>query len=131
MDLVRYSQVVVKNSKIEGKGVFATHDFKKGDIVIKWDVSHQLTSKQVERLSKNEKKYVAFLDNKYVLMQPPACYVNHSCDANTYAKNFCDIAKRYIETGEEITGNYSENETHGFEMRCTCGSTKCRKIIRK
>jgi SET domain-containing protein len=125
------NDIQVKNSKIEGRGIFAAHDFKKGDIVIKWDVSHTLTEMQVENLSKNEKKYVAFLNNKYILMKPPACYVNHSCDANTCAKNFCDIAKRDIKKGEEITGDYSEDETPGFEMKCNCGSKQCKKIIKR
>jgi len=28
--------VVVKKSKISGKGVFASRDFKKGEIVLRW-----------------------------------------------------------------------------------------------
>ena len=32
--------VAVKKSKIEGLGVFALRDFKKGEIVIKWDIAH-------------------------------------------------------------------------------------------
>jgi len=123
--------IIVKKSKIEGKGVFAARDFKKGEIVIKWDISHTLSKSEVEKLSKEEKKYVSFLDGKYILMQPPATYVNHSCDANTYSKNFCDVAKRDIKKGEEITGDYSENETPGFSMKCHCGSKKCRKIVRR
>lgn len=125
------TDVIVKKSKIEGLGVFASRNFKKGEVVIKWDVSHQLTSEEVKNLQTQEKRYVAFLDGKYILMQPPARYVNHSCDVNTYAKNFCDIAKRDIKKGEEITGDYSENETPGFEMVCHCGSKNCCKIIKR
>ena len=123
--------VIVKRSKIEGRAVFAARDFKKGEIVVKWDVSHRLTAKDVKRLSIDEKKYVAYMDHKYILMQPPARYVNHSCDANTYAKDFCDVAKRDIKKGEEITGDYSEDETPGFEMKCNCRSRNCKGIIRR
>lgn len=123
--------IIVKKSKIEGSGVFAGRDFKKGEIVIKWDILHQLTAEEVKKLPESQKRYVTFLEGKYILMQPPARYVNHSCDANTYTDNFCDIAKRDIKEGEEITGDYSEDETPGFEMECSCGSKDCRKVIRR
>ena len=121
--------VVVKRSKINGYGVFAARDFKKGEIVIKWDISHQLNKKDVDKLSNKDKKYIAYYKKKYILNQRPAKYVNHSCKANTYIKNFCDVAKRNIKKGEEITGNYSEDKHSGFEMKCTCGNKNCRKTI--
>ena len=129
--IINMADIVIKKSKIEGKGVFAARNFKKGETVIKWDISHQLTPQEVKRLPKKKKKYVAYINEKYILMQPPAKYVNHSCDANTYANHFCDIAKRNIKKGEEITGDYSEDETPGFEMKCNCGSKNCRKIIKR
>jgi SET domain-containing protein len=122
--------IVVKESKIQGKGVFASRNFKKGEIVMKWDISRQLTKSEVDKLSENEKRYVAYVDRKYILMQPPARYVNHSCDANTYAENFCDIAKRDIKKGEEITGNYAEEDIPEQSFECKCGSKNCRKIIK-
>ena len=124
------SDIIVKKSKIDGKGVFAGRDFKQGEIVIKWNVSHKINPKEIKKLSEQEKNYVAFFNGKYIIMQSPAKYVNHSCDANTYAKNFCDVAKRNIKKGEEITGDYSENELSGFEMKCNCGSKNCKKLIK-
>ena len=53
-------------------------------------------------------------------MQKPERFVNHSCDANTTAKNFCDIAKRNISKGEEITGDYSEELPPNTYMECKC-----------
>jgi SET domain-containing protein len=123
------SDVIVKKSKIEGLGVFASRNFKKGEVVIKWDISHQLTSKEVKKLSESEKRYVAFLDGKYILMQSPAKYTNHLCDANIYVDNFCYVAKRDIKKGEEVGEDYSEDETPGFKMKCNCGNKNCRKII--
>ncbi|MFH0970078.1 MAG: SET domain-containing protein [Candidatus Diapherotrites archaeon] len=122
--------IVVKESKINGKGVFASRNFKKGEIVVKWDITHQLTKKEVDRLSENEKRFVAYAEGKYILMQPPTRYVNHSCDANTYVDNFSHVAKRDIKKGEEITDDYSKDETPGFEMKCTCGSKNRRSIIK-
>ena len=122
--------IIVKESKIDGKGVFASRNFKKGEIVVKWDISRQLTKEEVDKLSGNEKRYVAYMEGKYILMQPPARYVNHSCDANTYADNFCDIAKRNIKKGEEITGDYAEEDIPGQSFECKCGSKNCRRIIK-
>lgn len=122
--------VIVKDSKIHEKGVFANRDFKKGYIVIKWDTSHVLNKEEVDNLSEIEKRYVSYDGEKYILMQPPARYVNHSCEANTTIKNDCDVAKRDIKKGEEITGDYSEDLAPDFEMKCNCGSKKCRGIIR-
>ncbi len=125
------ADVIVRKSKIDGLGVFASRDFKKGEIVIPWDVSHQLTTVEVKNLPKEKKRYIANLDGKNILMQSPANYVNHSCDANTHADNFCDIAKRDIKKGEEITSNYSKTEISGFEMICHCGSKNCRGVIKR
>lgn len=123
--------VIVKKSRIHGKGVFAARNFKKGEVVLKWDTAHELSSEQVKRLPLHEKKYVTFFHGKYVLMQPPERFVNHSCDSNTTAKNFSDIAKRDIKKGEEITADYSEECVPGLNMKCKCGSRKCRGIIHK
>ena len=97
------ADVIVKDSKIEGLGVFAARDFKKGKVVVKWDISRKLSKEEAENLPEDEKKYVAFYGEKYVLQLPPARHVNHSCEANTFVKDFCDIAKRDIKKGEEIT----------------------------
>ena len=121
--------LIVKKSKIEGNGVFAGRNFKTGEIVVKWDISHHLTPEEVKVIPETEKKYVAYFKGKHILMQPPAKYVNHSCDANTYVNDFCDIAKRDIKKGEEITANYSETMDINEFMKCNCGSKNCRGLI--
>lgn len=118
--------VTVRTSKINGKGVFAKRDFKKGEIVIRWDTSHPLTSDDAK--NRKDKKFLTCVNNKYYLSQPPAKYVNHSCEANTFLKNFCDVAKRKIGKYEEITTDYGKDASIK-EMHCACGSKKCRKII--
>jgi len=125
------ADVVVKKSRIHEKGVFAARDFKKGEVVLKWDVSNQLTKEGVKRLPEKERKrYVTYLDGKIILMGLPERYVNHSCEANTTPKNYCDVTIRDIKKGEEITSDYSKQCDPDFKMRCDCGSKKCRKIIR-
>ncbi|HDL02314.1 MAG TPA: SET domain-containing protein-lysine N-methyltransferase, partial [Candidatus Pacearchaeota archaeon] len=105
--------VVVKDSNIEGKGVFANKDFKKGEVVLRWNISHRLTIDDVNKISDKEKRYVNFHKGVYLFMQIPERYVNHSCEANTYIKDFCDIAKKDIKEEEEILSNYEEDNIPG------------------
>ena len=111
--------IVVKKSKISGKGVFAKRDFKKGELVLKWN-RKILTKLEAGKLNTKQKHYLYQEGNKYFLMQPPEKYVNHSCEANTVAKNKSDIAIRNIKKGEEITSSYAN-----FSFKCKCGSKKC------
>ncbi len=127
---MKSDNVIVKNSSIEGKGVFALRDFKKGEVVLHWNISHTLPKEKVDQMTDEEKKYISFLNDKYVVMQEPEKYVNHSCEPNTTAKNFCDVAIKDIRKGEEITTNYTEELPPDTSMKCNCGSKNCRKIIR-
>ncbi|MDD5066936.1 MAG: SET domain-containing protein, partial [bacterium] len=119
-----------RNSTIEGQGVFALRNFKKGEIVLQWDISHTLSEEKVKKISSEGKKYISFLKGKYIIMQEPEKYVNHSCEPNTTAKYFCDVAVRDIMKDEEITADYAEELPPRTYMECRCGSRKCRKIIR-
>ena len=121
--------VIVKNSKIQGKGVFANLNFKKGDIVMKWDASMILTEKEAKKIPKRYKKYMVFYKGKYILAQSPEKYLNHSCGPNTKEGKLCDVAIKNINKGEELTTDYSMDVPHHYKMKCTCGSKKCRKII--
>jgi SET domain-containing protein len=122
--------IIIKDSEIDGKGVFAKRDFKEGEIIIDWaDCSEKLTKEQFDKLSEDEKRYVSFVDEVCVLMKSPAKYVNHSCDANTYVVDFCDVAKKDIKSGEEITGDYISEDAPISGFKCNCGSNKCKGIL--
>lgn len=121
--------VSVKESKIEGKGVFAERDFKKGEVVLKWDTKNLLTEDEVAKMPPDERSYVSYFKGKYILMQEPERYVNHACEANTYAKDFADVALRDIKKGEEITADYTDEHLPGVGIQCKCGSVSCRGII--
>lgn len=122
---MKTDDIIVKHSTIHGKGVFAKRDFKVGEIVMHWDKSNILTTEEFNNLTDNEKRYVSLVDGIYIQMQAPEKYVNHSCDSNTTAKNFCDIASREIKKGEEITANYINNSSSSLKYKCNCGSKKC------
>jgi len=120
----------VKKSKINGKGVFALKNFKKGETILKWDLSVKLTKEQTKKLQEKEKQYLYKLKKGFVLLQPPERFVNHSCKANTNVKNYCDVAVRNIKKGEEITANYLKQDTPSFIMKCNCREKNCKKTIK-
>ncbi len=53
--------IIIKKSKINGKGVFATKDFKKGEIILKWK-PRLLNAEELKLLSKKEKTYTIQID---------------------------------------------------------------------
>jgi len=120
--------VIVRKSDIEGKGVFAARDFKKGEIVLDWSDSPILTSEQAE--VPEGKKYIYYGKDKRILVKPPARFVNHSCDPNTFIRDFFGIAKRDIKKGEEITEDYSKENNPYLKIKCNCGSKNCKRIVK-
>jgi len=120
--------VIVKKSKIHGRGVFANKDFKKGEIVIKYNLK-KLTEEEFNNLSERGKHYTSKENREYLLFPSPERYVNHSCNPNTNPINKCDVAIKDIKKGEEITTDYSKDNVPGLNMKCNCGDKDCKKII--
>ena len=120
--------IIVKNSKIHGKGVFANRDFRKGDVVVKHRLK-ELSVEEYNKLSSREKHFVGIDKKKCLLFLPPARYVNHSCNPNTKVKGKTDVAIKNILKGEEITTYYKDDYVQ-FKMACNCGSKNCRGIIK-
>ncbi len=123
--------IIVKRSKIHGKGVFANRDFKKGEIAVKYHLK-PLSEEEFNSLSKSEKRFTSFEDGKYWLFPSPERYVNHSCSPNaaTNLKAKHDAAIKEIKKGEEILIDYSSDNIPGLNMKCKCGSKNCKKVIK-
>ncbi len=126
---MKKKDIIIKDSIINGKWIFANRDFSKWDIVLSWDISHILTDSEISSLENKDKKYISFIDNKYILMQSPEKYCNHSCNPNTMTNNFCDIAIRDIKKWEEITSDYSLGVPLGISIKCNCGAPNCKKTV--
>jgi SET domain-containing protein len=77
-------KVVVKNSKIKGKGVFAAKNFKKGETILFWHPKATISKKDISSLSKYEQNHITYIGKgKYIVMGIPERFVNHSCEPNT------------------------------------------------
>ena len=121
--------VEIRESGIQGKGLYALREFKIGEVVLQWDLSHTIPTHEVAALADEERRYTHPLDDgRTLIVQAPERFVNHSCDNNTEVRNFCDVAIKLIRVGDEITSDYgSDGAAVSFE--CCCGSANCRGRI--
>src|SRR6476661_4136631 len=99
-------KVVVRDSPIHGQGVFAARRIEPGEVII--DGCRRVLSEQaVEALPEADRIFVSVIDGQNILMEPPARFVNHSCNPNARGSDRQDIAIRIIEAGEEVTVDYA------------------------
>jgi uncharacterized protein len=125
--------VEVRQSGIEGLGVFAMRPFRKGEAI------HELDdSRIVDDLHPlgpgDDARHCDYLEaGTVVLMQPPERHINHSCDPNSYVKTLRGrrlvIALSDIQPGEEITYDYSINGGGDTVWTCHCSAARCRHQI--
>lgn len=103
--------VIIGKGNLAGKGVYANRDFKKGEVVIKYNLK-PLTEEEFENLPESEKMFTHTHWGTINLYSEPERYVNHSDNPNTYQDliNQCDIALRDIKKGEEITSDATKDD---------------------
>jgi SET domain-containing protein len=103
--------VIIGKGNLAGKGVYANRDFKKGEVVIKYNLK-PLTEEEFENLPESEKMFVHEHSSIINLYSEPERYVNHSENPNTYQDliNKYDIALRDIKKGEEITTDATKDD---------------------
>lgn len=129
---MEFENVIVKESSIAGRGLFAKRNLKNGEVifeflgpVIKYSFTpNYRTGPHWLNLGKN---MWGMPMNK-----SPWRYINHSCRANGGLRACTKVvACRNIAKGEEVTIDYSITEGNGlWRMKCRCGLPVCRRIIR-
>ena len=118
--------IEIRQSTISGRGVFARRQFRKGETVLRWDVSRKIRRDRIDSLSSEEHHFLNPFDNTFfVLLGEPERYVNHSCANNTRVEQFTDVAVRDILRGEEITSDYRSGGS-AVDFVCRCGAPNCR-----
>lgn len=129
------AKVIVRESSINGMGVFALESIAKGELVLAIDDSRIVTPEFPLDESKGELEYHCdyLAGGKVVLMPFPERHINHSCDPNTFVKTILGIryvfALRPIAIEEEVTYDYCINGFGDTLWPCNCGSARCRKTI--
>lgn len=114
------SDVIIGNGNLDGKGVFANRDFKKGEVVIQYQLK-PLTVEEFNNLPEAEKRYTHTHNGQIYLYSEPERYVNHSANGNVVQdlEKQCDIALRDIRKGEEITASATKDDT-GLLKKVDC-----------
>lgn len=103
--------VIIGKGDLDGKGIYANRDFKKGEIVIKYNLK-SLSVEDFGNMPKEEKKFIHKHSGTMYLYSEPERYVNHSDNPNThqdFAKE-ADVAVRDIKKGEMITTDSTKDD---------------------
>lgn len=96
--------VTIGKGKLAGKGVYAARDFKKGELVVPYNLK-ELTQDEFNVLPISEREWTHSFWGKIYFFPKPARYVNHSDNPSTYPDldKMGDYALRPIKKGEAIT----------------------------
>lgn len=121
-----------KDSEIHGRGAFAKTAIETGTRVIEY-AGRKITKAESLRECERSNFYIFSIDEKFDLdgnvEWNPARFINHSCAPNCEAVWIDDriwiVAVREIESGEEITFNYSYDLEGYKEHPCRCGAENC------
>jgi len=109
-------------SPIEGKGLFAKRQIRKGEIVaIKGRIAAS---------------YIQIADGFFLGAHTAAevrrnkMFINHSCAPNLGIRGqIMFVALRDIRAGEELTYDWAMEENGPGHTRCRCGARRCRGVL--
>ena len=128
----------ISESKIGGRGGFATQDIKTGEEIAKF-TGKIMNHKEIHNLIiKGEERCddpLQIDDDEFMDIDNNAYFFNHSCNPNAGISHKADlIAIKDIKKGEEITFDYSATvgkniDYKTWHMDCACGALNCRKVL--
>jgi SET domain-containing protein len=132
----RSAKTEVRISPIHGRGLFATANIGKDEIVAVKG-GHIVTREQLREITPRlgpveiqigDDLFIApVTDDERELSM---LYSNHSCDANLGMRGeITFVAMRDIETGEELTHDWCTTDDDDYSVECKCGAANCRKIL--
>lgn len=127
-------KVEIRDKSLNGKGIFAKENIKKGEIVfIKG--GHILTRNQIFS-SGVINSYFPISDEYFIGAtnkeeeKKIKLYQNHSCNPNVGLHGeITFVAMRDINKDEELTVDYAFIDNEEYKFECTCGSENCRRIV--
>jgi SET domain-containing protein len=139
-------RTVVSKSSIQGRGVFATQPFEKGEVVMEYtgELVRPIIADARESFYKQYGlgDYVFRLtDSVYIdatFKGNNARFINHSCEPNCKSlvvniegeAKIIIISARDIEAGEELSYDYKFDwEDEKKKEECRCGALNCKKYL--
>jgi len=124
----------IHESKIHGRGIFATCAIPEGTKLIRFK-GQILTDKECEDLPVDKRDCILYIGNglniDVSIEENLSKWINHSCDPNLHSPDESDdfwiITKRNVTEGEELTLFYSDEFFNCFgRSKCNCNSDICK-----
>jgi len=132
----------LRTSRIAGTGLFATNAIEEGELIWRDDPDEpRFSVREIRSWPPGKRlrfyRYAYQVDDEWYAgceegrPYDPTYVMNHSCDPTTwFLDDHTGVARRRVETGEEITYDYATSEIdRTWRMKCRCGSTLCRGVI--
>lgn len=126
----------VKQSAIEGRGLFAAESINKGEVVaVKGGyVFNRAKLNELQKLLGAAEIQIG--DDLFIgplgeeEREGGMIFSNHSCEPNIGVQGqIVFVAMRDIREGEELTHDWATTDDDHYEMLCRCGAPNCRKVI--
>lgn len=118
--------VEVGEAGSKGRGVYARRSFDEGEFIFRRRHTRTFPAAELDRATEWERTHLCELGfDRFAVLAPPGCYLNHSCDPNAMRHGVKILAWRPIDRGEEIAIDYRLNAFDGSSWRCDCGSENC------
>jgi uncharacterized protein len=127
----------VQESKIHGRGLFATADIAK-DEMIAVKGGHIVDGKTLREkitpvlgpveIQIGDDLFIAPVSDEE--RESSMLYLNHSCDPNLGVHGeITFVAMREIGSGEELTHDWAMTDDDDYSIECNCGAPDCRKTL--
>jgi SET domain-containing protein len=140
---------VIRRSKIQGKGGFATRLIRKGARIIEYlgeRISHEEGDRRYDDDTMQRHHTFLFVVDKRIVIDAgkhgnDARFINHSCDPNCEAvieaRRVFIEALRTIQPGDELSYDYAyerddatlKGKAADAQYPCHCGAENCRGTI--
>ena len=127
-------KVVIRDSYIHERGMFANQQIVKGEVVF---IKGGHILKRKELFSSGVINSYHPLDDVYLLgatnleeEDEIKLYINHSCNPNCGIRGeITFVAMRDINVDEELTIDYAFLDNEDYSFACTCGEPTCRSVV--
>ena len=133
----RSPKTEVRESKIHGRGLFATAEIAKDEIVAVKG-GHIINGKTLREQVTPHLGPVEIQIDQDLFIAPVTeeeredsmLYSNHSCNPNLGMRGeITFVAMRDIRAGEELTHDWATTDDDDYSAECKCGAPNCRKIL--
>src|SRR5215510_16063199 len=127
----------VRESKIHGRGLFATADIAKDEIVavkgghiVDQETLHKKITPELGpvEIQIDDDLFIAPVTQEE--RELSMLYLNHSCNPNVGMRGeITFVAMRDIRAGEELTHDWAMTDDDDYCVECNCGAPDCREIL--